>query len=159
MRPPGCRRRRRPGTVLIGPETRRLVDGRVRLRRHGDLALRGKSGTMRTWTVERLAPERARLRERASAGMIGRRRELTTLRRRFDRAVAARRCAVTTVAGPAGIGKSRLVRAFVADVGEEARLLVGRALPYGEGITYWPLKELVDDLGGVAGLRRDDGGR
>jgi class 3 adenylate cyclase/tetratricopeptide (TPR) repeat protein len=143
-----------PGAVLVGPETRRLVDGRVRLRRHQDLALRGKSGTMRTWTVEGLAPER-RLRGGAPAAMVGRRRELAALRRRFDRAVAARRCIVSTVIGPAGIGKSRLVRRFVGDVGDGARLLVGRALPYGEGITYWPLKELVDDLGGVAGLRRE----
>ncbi len=142
------------GTVLIGPETRRLVAGRVRLRRHGDLELRGRRGTMRTWTVEGIAPEPAPLRARTPAGMIGRRRELGALRHRFDRAVAGGRCVVTTVAGPAGIGKSRLVRAFVAGVGDGARLLVGRALPYGEGITYWPLKELVDDLGGVEGLRR-----
>jgi class 3 adenylate cyclase/tetratricopeptide (TPR) repeat protein len=141
------------GAVLVGPETRRLVEGRVRMRRHGDLLLRGKTGTMRTWTVEGLA-QRPSLRDRKRAGMVGRRRELATLHRRFGRAVSARRCVVTTVAGPAGIGKSRLARAFVADVGQGARLLVGRALPYGEGITYWPLKELVDDLGGVAGLRR-----
>jgi class 3 adenylate cyclase/tetratricopeptide (TPR) repeat protein len=141
------------GGVLVGPETRRLVEGRVRMRRHGDLVLRGKSGTMRAWTVEGLAPER-RLRGGASGGMIGRKRELATLRRRFDRAVTAGRCIVSTVVGQAGIGKSTLVRAFVAEVGDGAQLLVGRALPYGEGITYWPLKELVDDLGGVAGLRR-----
>ena len=56
--------------------------------------------------------------------------------------------------GPAGIGKSRLVKQFVSDVQGRARVVVGHCLPYGEGITYWPLKEIVDELGGVAGVER-----
>jgi class 3 adenylate cyclase/tetratricopeptide (TPR) repeat protein len=142
------------GEVLIGPETHRLVAGDVRVRRHGDLELRGKTGRMRTWRVEGLVPDRIRLRRGAGSAMVGRRRELQALRRRFDACVQSRRCVVTTVVGPAGIGKSCLVRRLVADVGSEARLVVGRCLPYGEGITYWPLKEIVDDLGGVAALGR-----
>ena len=141
-----------PGAVLLGPETRRLVDGAVRLRRHGDLELRGKTGRMRTWLAEGLVPRRGPLRAPAAGGMVGRRRELASLRRRYDRCVATDRCVVTTVLGPAGIGKSRLVKQFVADVAAGARVVVGRCLPYGEGITYWPLKEIVDDLGGVAAL-------
>jgi class 3 adenylate cyclase/tetratricopeptide (TPR) repeat protein len=142
------------GAVLIGPETHRLVVSAVRVRRHGDLELRGKTGRMRTWRVEGLAPDRLRLRRGAGAAMVGRRRELAALRRRFDAAVQARRCVVTTVLGPAGIGKSRLVRQLVSEVEPGARIVVGRCLPYGEGITYWPLKEIVDDLGGVDALER-----
>ena len=142
------------GEVLIGPETHRLVAGDVRVRRHGDLELRGKSGRMRAWRVEGLAPDRIRLRRGAGTAMVGRRRELHALHRRFDTCVQSRRCVVTTVLGPAGIGKSCLVRRLVSEVASEARLVVGRCLPYGEGITYWPLKEIVDDLGGVASLER-----
>jgi class 3 adenylate cyclase/tetratricopeptide (TPR) repeat protein len=142
------------GEVLIGPETHRLVAGAVRVRRHGDLELRGKTGRMRAWRVERLAAERVRLRRGVAQPMVGRRRELATLRRRFDAAVQGRRCIVTTVLGPAGIGKSCLVRRLVSEVTPDARLVIGRCLPYGEGITYWPLKEIVDDLGGVPALER-----
>ncbi len=141
-----------PGTVLIGPGTHRLVVGHVRVHRHGDLELRGKAGKMRTWRVEALTPGREHLRAAPAGGMVGRRRELGTLRRRFDRCIEERRCLVTTVFGPAGIGKSRLVRQFVAGVEGDARVVVGRCLPYGEGITYWPLREIVDDLGGVGAL-------
>ena len=86
--------------------------------------------------------------------MVGRRRELRRMQGRFDRCLSTDRCVVTTVLGPAGIGKSRLVKQFVSDVQGRARVVVGHCLPYGEGITYWPLKEIVDELGGVAGLER-----
>ena len=142
------------GAVLIGPETQRLVASTTRLRRHGDLELRGKTGRMRTWCVEGLRPGRESLRATADAGMVGRRRELRRMQGRFDRCLSTERCVVTTVLGPAGIGKSRLVKQFVSDVQGRARVVVGHCLPYGEGITYWPLKEIVDELGGVAGLER-----
>jgi class 3 adenylate cyclase/tetratricopeptide (TPR) repeat protein len=140
------------GAVLIGPETHRLVVGLVRLRRHGELELRGKTGRLRTWRVEGLARGRESLRAPPADAMVGRRRELASLKRRFDRSVEQRRCVVTTVFGPAGIGKSRLARQFLADLEGEARIVVGRCLPYGEGITYWPLKDIVDDLGGAEAL-------
>src|SRR3954470_18432830 len=79
------------GEVLIGPETHRLVAGAVRVRRHGDLELRGKTGRMRAWRVEGLAPDRIRLRG-AGRPMVGRRRELQVLRRRLDASVQGRRC-------------------------------------------------------------------
>ena len=45
-----------------------------------------------------------------------------------------------------------MARQFLADLEGEARIVVGRCLPYGEGITYWPLKDIVDDLGGAEAL-------
>jgi class 3 adenylate cyclase/tetratricopeptide (TPR) repeat protein len=140
------------GAVLIGRETHRLVARLVRVRRHGDLELRGKTGRMRTWRVEALAPGRASLPDAVERGIVGRRRELRSLHERFDRCVDTERCVVTTVVGPAGIGKSHLVRYFAAEVKEGARVVLGRCLPYGDGITYWPLKDIVDQLGGSAAL-------
>ncbi len=67
---------------------------------------------------------------------------MTRLRTAFDAAVAERRCRLVTVLGPPGIGKTRLSREFAASLCDEAEVLQGRCLPYGEGITYWPLREI-----------------
>ena len=52
-----------------------------------------------------------------------------------------------TLLGPAGIGKSRLVADFLERVGDSADVLRGRCLSYGEGITYWPLVEILIAIG------------
>ena len=52
-------------------------------------------------------------------------------------------CGLVTVLGAAGIGKSRLVGELLASLGGEAHVAQGRCLPYGEGITYWPVAEAV----------------
>jgi tetratricopeptide (TPR) repeat protein len=63
--------------------------------------------------------------------------------------VAEGSCELVTIVGAPGIGKSRLAREFRAEMGDEARVLVGRCLPYGEGITYWPLVEVVGQIAGT----------
>jgi predicted ATPase len=70
------------------------------------------------------------------------------LREAFERARATNLAELVTVVGPAGIGKSRLVRELVGSVANEARVLVGRCLSYGDGITYWPLAEIVREVAG-----------
>ena len=86
------------------------------------------------------------------ARLVGRTRELTLLADTFDRARNDRRGQLFTVVGNAGVGKSRLVGEFLARAaGGEVRVLRGRCLPYGGGITYWPLIELVQSDLGVTG--------
>ena len=80
--------------------------------------------------------------------MVGRGRELAQLRGAFDDAVEERACRLITVVGPAGIGKSRLANELLTSVRDEASVLVGRCLPYGEGITYWPLRDVVREAAG-----------
>ena len=69
----------------------------------------------------------------------------------FENAVSDRACHLLTVLGGAGVGKSRLVQEFVESLGDEVTVLRGRCLPYGEGITYWPLAEVVKDVARAAG--------
>jgi predicted ATPase len=78
---------------------------------------------------------------------VGREQQLTALTAALVRARDERTCRLVTVTGPPGIGKSRLVREFTATLGEEATVVVGRCLSYGEGITYRPLAEIVRQLG------------
>ena len=78
--------------------------------------------------------------------LVGRAGQVEALARAFDTAVAARTCHLVTVLGAAGVGKSRLVEEFTSGLGDAATVVGGRCLPYGEGITFWPLAEIVGGL-------------
>jgi predicted ATPase len=93
--------------------------------------------------LETPAPGRAR---RFDSPLVGRERQLGSLRAAFASVVQHRACHLLTVLGPAGIGKSRLIQEFVDELGTEATVLHGHCLPYGEGITYWPLTEVVREI-------------
>ncbi|HZT44840.1 MAG TPA: BTAD domain-containing putative transcriptional regulator [Gaiellaceae bacterium] len=86
---------------------------------------------------------------RVDAPMVGRGRESRRLEQAFEQAVGDRSCQLFTVLGAAGVGKSRLVREFLAGVSDRALVARGRCLPYGEGITYWPLLEAVKEAVGL----------
>ena len=146
-----------PGGIVIGAQTRRLVENGVRLRPHETATVKGKRRPVRMWEVERLVETGGRFRQSQAVPLVGRRAELRMLTVRFRRAVARDRCVLATAVGPAGIGKSRLLREFAAGIEDEATVMVGRCLPYGEGITYWPLTEIVNDLAGVTGVPEIEG--
>jgi tetratricopeptide (TPR) repeat protein len=80
---------------------------------------------------------------RLDSPLAGRADELALLRDRFQRVVTDGSPQLVTVLGDAGIGKSRLVGELLASISEQATVLKGRCLPYGDGITYWPLREIV----------------
>jgi predicted ATPase/DNA-binding SARP family transcriptional activator len=86
-----------------------------------------------------------------TAPLIDRAQQLRALETAFDAATSDRGCHLVTLLGAAGVGKSRLVDEFTGRVADRATVLRGRCLPYGEGITYWPLNEVVRDLAGEAG--------
>ena len=83
--------------------------------------------------------------------MIGRERQRELLEGAFANVVSDRSCHLFTILGAAGVGKSRLAQEFLGGV--DATVVRGRCLSYGEGISYWPVTEVVKQL--VAG-RRDD---
>jgi DNA-binding SARP family transcriptional activator len=86
---------------------------------------------------------------RMDSPMVGRARERRRLHDAFDQAVGDGSCQLFTVLGLAGVGKSRLVQEFLRDVSGRALVGRGRCLPYGEGITFWPLLEVVKDFVGL----------
>jgi class 3 adenylate cyclase/tetratricopeptide (TPR) repeat protein len=134
------------GSILLGEETVRLVRDAV-VTEPVELVLKGKPEPViahRLLSLDREAAGRAR---RLDRPLVGRRRERARLAADFADAVAERTCRLFTLIGPAGVGKSRLVADFLGQIGSEARVARGRALSYGEGITYWPLVELLIELG------------
>src|SRR4029450_434281 len=84
---------------------------------------------------------------RLDAPLVGRQQELTRMRVAFDAAVSGRGFRPLPVLGPPGIGKSRLARELAGTLAGRAAVLSGRCLPYGEGITYWPLIEIFREAG------------
>ncbi|HEU5362008.1 MAG TPA: adenylate/guanylate cyclase domain-containing protein [Gaiellaceae bacterium] len=131
-----------PDTILLGETTRALVRGAVDAVPIEPLELKGKAQPVPAYRLEtvREAPERAH-----DAPFVGREDEVATVRAAWERAVAEQRCELVTVVGDAGVGKSRLVAEALG--GLAARVVRGRCLPYGDGITYWPLMEVIKQLG------------
>ena len=129
--------------ILIGDLTRQLVKDAVELEPAGEREVKGKRERVSAWRVVAVSDDAAPFARRLDAPLVGRAFELAELRHAYERAAAERHCRLVTVLGPAGIGKSRLARELCSAVEEEATVLTGRCLPYGEGITFWPLVELV----------------
>ncbi len=128
-----------PGEVLIGEGTHALVDEAVVAEPVEALTLKGKSEPVSAYRLVSVlnAPERSH-----AMRFVGREPELAQIAAAWERAQA--RCGMVTVMGEAGVGKSRLVAEALAGI--EGRVVRGRCLPYGEGITYWPVVEVVKQL-------------
>src|SRR4051794_6782879 len=138
----------RPGEILIGDPTRRLVRDAVDVEAVEPLSLRGKAEPFVAWRLRGLVRDEP-IARRLDSPLVGRERELAVVREDYEGARDARECRLLTVVGAAGIGKSRLVHELLYSVDEEARVLVGRCLAYGEGITFWPLGEIVREAAGI----------
>jgi class 3 adenylate cyclase/tetratricopeptide (TPR) repeat protein len=128
------------GEVLIGEATHRLVRDYVEVEASPPIAAKGKSDEVHAYRLLGLSGTAVAVRQ---LPFVGRRRELGRLREAFDDATADRRCVLFTLLGSAGVGKSRLVAEFLAENAGSVTVLRGRCLPYGEGITYWPIAEIV----------------
>ena len=130
-----------PGEILIGAETFALVEAAVEVGEERRLELKGKNEPVaaRPLVSVREAPERSH-----AFRFVGRERELQRLADAWDRALAGPRCELVTVVGDPGIGKSRLAAEALERI--DARVVRGRCLSYGEGITYWPVIDVVKQL-------------
>jgi class 3 adenylate cyclase len=121
------------GAIVVDAPTRRLLRDWV-------VAEPADDGWRVSLTTEVFSPP-----TRLASPMIGRERERRRLNDAFEQAVSDRSCQLFTVLGLAGVGKSRLVLEFLADVAGQAVVARGRCLPYGEGITFWPLMEVLKE--------------
>ena len=139
-----------PGEILLGPRTYALVHASVAVDGGRSISLKGKADPVTGYRLLEVAPglERA---ARISPEFVGRGSELDALRAAFDRSSRDRECVLLTVLGTAGMGKSRLADEFSTGVAGEARVLHGRCLPYGDGITFWPVAEMVREACGIDG--------
>jgi predicted ATPase/class 3 adenylate cyclase len=132
-----------PGEILMGDSTYRLVREAVLVEPLEPLRLKGKAEPVLAWRLLGVLSGAPAFARRTDAPMVGRDRELGRLHMAFEEAATTGECRVISVIGTAGIGKSRLVKELLSSVEDEASVLTGRCLPYGKGITYWPLRDLV----------------
>ncbi len=136
----------RPGEILLGPAARRLAAGAVEVEDAGPVELKGHESGTWTWRAIGVLDRRRRL---AAAPFVGRESELELLENTLARTVRDRRPHLLTVYGDPGVGKSRLVEEFTAGT-ERVVVLEGRALPYGESVTYWPLASMIKASAGIS---------
>jgi class 3 adenylate cyclase/tetratricopeptide (TPR) repeat protein len=137
-----------PNEILVGDATRRLVANAAELEPVPAVQAKGKSAPVTAWRIVDTIAGATAIARRLDAPLVGRMPELAFLRAELDEAGRGRSCRLVTVYGAAGIGKSRLAAEFVAGVGELAGLVTARCLPYGDGITFLPVTELVRSAGG-----------
>jgi tetratricopeptide (TPR) repeat protein len=132
-----------PGEILIGADTYRLVRDVVDVESVEPRTVKGKAEPVECYRLVGVPAGTASPRRAFTSPIVGRVRELEDLQRAFERSVQDRTCLLFTVLGAAGAGKSRLVDEFLSRAGESAQVLVGQCLPYGEGITYWPVAQAL----------------
>jgi class 3 adenylate cyclase len=142
-----------PAEVLIGQTTWQLVRDAVTAEPVAPLALKGKAAQVAAWRLLGVTPDIPGHARRRDVPLVGREPQRRLLLDAFDRVVAERACRLVTVLGATGVGKSRLVDEALDSIGERATILSGRCLSYGEGITYWPVAEVIRQAAGIA---RDD---
>src|SRR6266498_1182682 len=136
-----------PGQLLIGPSAHRLSLGRVEVEDVGPVDLKGLDKQIWAWRAVGTSGSGERP-QTQQAPLVGRDSELELLANTYERALRDKRAHLFTVYGEPGVGKSRLAHEF-SDALEGATVLSGRSLPYGEGVTYWPLAEMVKCAAGI----------
>jgi len=135
-----------PDEILIGQQTCRLVTGAVQVERAERSSQDGSGAIDAVRLVDVLPPGSPGRPRRFHSPLVGRVRQLEALSSVFSNIAADRACHLYTLLGSAGVGKSRLGVEFVERLGDDVTVLAGRCLPYGEGITYWPLADALRDL-------------
>jgi class 3 adenylate cyclase len=138
-----------PGEVLVGERTVTAVRGAFEFDEPAIIEAKGKRGGV---AARRLVRALTLMRPRGVGGLkrafVGRQGELDLLRATYNRVVAEGRPHLVTVMGDTGVGKTRLVRELWERLGAESPeplRRTGRCLPYGHGITYWPLGEILKE--------------
>jgi class 3 adenylate cyclase/tetratricopeptide (TPR) repeat protein len=146
----------RPGHILLGRDTFRLVRHAVDAEPVAPLTVKGKTAALEAFHLLAVARDALGRPQRPRAPMVDREAERRHLLDAFDQAVADRSCRLCTVFGDPGVGKSRLVADAVGRLEGVATVTAGRCLPYGDGLTWWPLVEALGDSGLLEQLDGDE---
>jgi class 3 adenylate cyclase/tetratricopeptide (TPR) repeat protein len=138
----------RPGSVTVGERTMRATDAAVEYVALDPLELKGKAERVPAWEAVGLIAEHSvrRVAPASESPLVGRQQELATLDSLYERVVRERTSHLVTVVGEAGVGKSRLLREFEQRLAEHPSaptVRTGRCLPYGSGIVFWALGEVL----------------
>ena len=139
--------------ILVGELTYMASRDVIEYREAEPIAAKGKSEPVRVWEAVSVKELEAAP-SADGVPFVGRDREVAALNEVWHVALSAREPRLVTIVGPPGIGKSRLLAEFVRRAEQEGRVHWGRCLPYGEGITYWPVVDLVKSAAGI--LQSDD---
>ena len=153
-----------PDTILVGERTYLATRDVFAFQPLAPLHLKGKAEPIRAWVVLGLQRSTSAITqhprgiEGLEAPLVGRTLELALMHATYARVQAEQRPHLITLLGTPGIGKSRLVREFIVSEQETAKcttcedtpafplVLQGRCPPYGEGVTYRPLVEILYSL-------------
>ncbi|MFY9588699.1 MAG: adenylate/guanylate cyclase domain-containing protein [Actinomycetota bacterium] len=138
-----------PGEVLLGETTYRLVRAAVIAEELLPLPVKGKTEPLTAYRLVVVEAAGQMLPRRFDVPLVGRDAELGALLEAFDAVAGGGACTIVTLVGDAGIGKSRLAHELQKLVENRARVFRGRCLPYGEGITFYPLTEVIQDAAGI----------
>ena len=141
-----------PGQILIGKATYPLVKDAIKVGPLESFPVKGKAQPVAPLSLDEVDVNAPGFARRLDAPLVGRGAELAWLSEGFDEAVRSSTCRLLTVLGPAGIGKSRLAAELCETLGDRAAWLAGRCLPYGDGITFWPLAQIVREAGGIGAI-------
>jgi class 3 adenylate cyclase len=134
-----------PGDAVLGEPTLRLVRDAVEVAPLGSVVLRGKAEPLEAYRLLSVRMDAPGVARAFDSPFVGRRDEVDALHVALDVAQTERRCRLVALVGNAGIGKTRIAREFVESL-EDARVLVGRCVPYGDGATYLPLVDALRDV-------------
>ena len=132
-----------PGEILLGEATWRLVRDAVEAGDPAEVAVRGRNEPVGARALRAVHQGAEAIARHVGGPMVGREREMAVLQGAFERSVEEEACVLVSVLGSPGVGKSRLVHEFLAGARQRALVMRGRCLPYGEGITWWPVAELL----------------
>src|SRR6185369_4269577 len=137
------------GEVVLGDLTYRLARGQVEVEFMPPLVLKGKAEPVPAYRLVRVSTQTA-AEPGSGTPFVGREAEMGRLSGSLEDAIAKRHARLVTVVGDAGVGKSRLIKEFATAASAQARLVRGRCLPYGDGITFWPLAEVIREAAGIS---------
>ncbi|MGA9372896.1 MAG: adenylate/guanylate cyclase domain-containing protein, partial [Solirubrobacterales bacterium] len=138
----------RPDSVTVGEPTYRATREAISYERLEPLRLKGKEEPVPAWEATGVLAEPRRGAGRVQTPLIGREEETSLLMSLVERIQREERPHLVTVLGQAGVGKSRLLRELMtklAGSGDPPTIRRGQCPPYGAGIAYWALAEVLND--------------